>query len=63
VQEYSRSYRLPGVLPTSGQHPPGHYIAELYALDQKLDLEPEANRADLLKPMDGRVIGKATYVM
>ena len=41
---------------------PHHYIFELYALDSKLDLQAGATRADLLKAMDGHVIGKATYV-
>jgi Raf kinase inhibitor-like YbhB/YbcL family protein len=41
---------------------PHHYVFELYALDQKLDLPAGASRADLLKAMDGHVIGKATYV-
>ena len=41
---------------------PHHYILELYALDQKLDLPAGATRADLLKAIDGHVVGKATYV-
>jgi Raf kinase inhibitor-like YbhB/YbcL family protein len=41
---------------------PHHYIYEIYALDQKLDLPAGASRVDLLKAMDGHVIGKATYV-
>jgi Raf kinase inhibitor-like YbhB/YbcL family protein len=41
---------------------PHHYIFELYALDQKLDLAAGASRDDLLGAMDGHVIGKATYV-
>ena len=41
---------------------PHHYVFELYALDQKLDLPAGASRADLLKAMDGHVVGKATYV-
>jgi Raf kinase inhibitor-like YbhB/YbcL family protein len=41
---------------------PHHYIFELYALDQKLDLTTGASRADLLKAMEGHVIGKATYL-
>jgi Raf kinase inhibitor-like YbhB/YbcL family protein len=41
---------------------PHHYIFELYALDQKVDLMAGASRADLLKAMDGHVMGKATYV-
>ena len=41
---------------------PHHYIFELYALDAKLDLPPGSSRADLLKAMDGHVIGKASFV-
>src|SRR6202158_3637232 len=41
---------------------PHHYIFELYALDAKLDLPAGSTRADLLKAMDGHVIGKSTYV-
>ena len=40
---------------------PHHYIFEIYALDTKLDLMPGSPRADLLKAMDGHVVGKATY--
>ena len=45
--------------------PPGkphHYMYELYALDTKLDLAPGASRDDLLKAMDGHIIGKSAYV-
>lgn len=41
---------------------PHHYVFELYALDTKLDLPAGSTRADLLKAMDGHVIGKATTV-
>jgi Raf kinase inhibitor-like YbhB/YbcL family protein len=41
---------------------PHHYIFEMYALDTKLDLPAGATRADLLKAIDGHVVGKATYV-
>src|ERR1700688_1583234 len=41
---------------------PHHYIFEIYALDTKLDLAAGSARMDLLKAMDGHVIGKATYV-
>jgi Raf kinase inhibitor-like YbhB/YbcL family protein len=41
---------------------PHHYTFELYALDTKLDLPAGSTRADLLKAMDGHVIGKATTV-
>jgi len=52
-------YRPPCPPPGATPH---HYIFELYALDQKLDLPAGATRADLLKAMEGHVIGKATYV-
>ena len=39
---------------------PHHYTFELYALDSKVDLPAGSTRADLLKAMDGHVIGKAT---
>jgi Raf kinase inhibitor-like YbhB/YbcL family protein len=35
-----------------------HYTWELYALDITLDLTPDATRADVLKAMDGHVLGK-----
>jgi hypothetical protein len=41
---------------------PHHYIFEIYALDTKLDLAAGSSRADLLKAMDGHVIGKSTYI-
>jgi Raf kinase inhibitor-like YbhB/YbcL family protein len=41
---------------------PHHYIFELYALDTKLDLPAGSSRADLLKALDGHVIGKASLV-
>jgi Raf kinase inhibitor-like YbhB/YbcL family protein len=45
--------------------PPGkfhHYTVELYALDQKLTLDSGASRADLLKAMDGHILGVGVYV-
>lgn len=41
---------------------PHHYIFELYALDTKLDLPVGSSRVDLLRAMDGHVIGKASLV-
>jgi Raf kinase inhibitor-like YbhB/YbcL family protein len=35
-----------------------HYTFELYALDIKLALGPDATRADVLKAMDGHILGK-----
>jgi Raf kinase inhibitor-like YbhB/YbcL family protein len=40
---------------------PHHYIFEIYALDTTLDLAAGSPRADLLKAMDGHVLGKASY--
>jgi Raf kinase inhibitor-like YbhB/YbcL family protein len=42
--------------------PPGkyhHYVFELYALDTKLGLGPEATRDQVLAAMSGHVVGKA----
>jgi phosphatidylethanolamine-binding protein (PEBP) family uncharacterized protein len=36
-------------------------VFEFYALDTKLDLPGTATRDDLLKAMEGHVIGKAAY--
>ena len=36
-----------------------HYTWELFALDMKLDLGPDATRADVLKAIDGHVLAKA----
>jgi len=38
-----------------------HYAVEFFALDTKLDLPASATRDDLLKAMDGHVVGKAVY--
>jgi Raf kinase inhibitor-like YbhB/YbcL family protein len=42
--------------------PMHHYTWELYALDTKLDLTPDATRADVLKAIDGHILGKAILV-
>jgi Raf kinase inhibitor-like YbhB/YbcL family protein len=45
--------------------PPGpyhHYLFELFALDTKLDVPADATRADVLKAMEGHIVGKAVYV-
>jgi Raf kinase inhibitor-like YbhB/YbcL family protein len=39
-----------------------HYVFELYALSQKLDLPATATRAELLAAMQGKVTAKAAYV-
>ena len=48
-------YRGPGA---PAQGPYHHYTLELYALDIKLDLGPDATRADVMKAMDGHILGK-----
>lgn len=39
-----------------------HYTFEVYALDKKLDLGPDATRADVIKAIDGHILGKAVLV-
>lgn len=48
--------------PGAGVGPFHHYVFEFYALDTKIDLPANAPRADLMKAMDGHVVGKAAYV-
>jgi Raf kinase inhibitor-like YbhB/YbcL family protein len=47
--------------PGAGPGPIHHYAFEFYAVDTKLDLPANVSREDLLKAMEGHVIGKATY--
>jgi Raf kinase inhibitor-like YbhB/YbcL family protein len=47
--------------PGAGPGPFHHYVFEFYALDTKLDLPATATRDELLKAMEGHVIGKAAY--
>ncbi len=60
----SRGGTAPGAYfgPGAGPGPFHHYVFEFYALDTKLDLPATATREDLVKAMDGHVIGKAAYV-
>jgi len=56
-------YRGPGA-PATG--PPHHYTFEIYALDTKLDVPAAADafetRANVMKAVQGHVLGKAVYV-
>jgi Raf kinase inhibitor-like YbhB/YbcL family protein len=52
-------YRGPGA-PAAGPH--HHYTWELFALDTKLELGPDATRADVLKAIDGHILGKGVLV-
>ena len=55
-------YRGPGA-PANG--PPHHYMFEVYALDTKLDVQPTADafetRTNVMKAMQGHILGKAVY--
>jgi len=55
-------YRGPGA-PANG--PYHHYTFELFALDTKLDVQPTADafetRANVIKAMQGHILGKAVY--
>jgi Raf kinase inhibitor-like YbhB/YbcL family protein len=63
------SYRGPGAPATGPMH---HYTIEVYALDTKIDVQPSTNaqpataavetRANVMKAMQGHVLGKAVYV-
>ena len=56
-------YRGPGAPATGPMH---HYTFEVYALDTKLDVAAGADafetRANVIKAMQGHVLGKAVYV-
>src|SRR5258705_1071498 len=55
-------YRGPGAPATGPQH---HYMFEIFALDPKLDVQPTADafetRANVMKAMQGHILGKAVY--
>ena len=48
--------------PGAGPGPFHHYVWEFYALDTKLDLPANTTRDEIMKGMEGHVIGKAAYV-
>ena len=52
-------YRGPGAGANGPFH---HYVWEFYALDTKLDLPANTTRDEIMKGMEGHVIGKAAYV-
>ncbi|MFC5409407.1 YbhB/YbcL family Raf kinase inhibitor-like protein [Larkinella bovis] len=65
VNLFTAAYRGPGAAASGPLH---HYIFELFALDTKLDIKPgadgqgSATRVEILKAMEGHVLGKAGYV-
>jgi hypothetical protein len=56
-------YRGPGAGANGPRH---HYSFELYALDTKLDVQPGsdvfATRTELMKAIEGHILGKVAYV-
>lgn len=57
-----RSGKTPAYFgPGAGPGPIHHYVFEFYALDTKLDLPATTTREDLLKAMDGHIVGKAAW--
>jgi Raf kinase inhibitor-like YbhB/YbcL family protein len=55
----ANGYRGPGAPMVGPDH---HYTFVLYALEIKLDLTADATRADVLKAMEGHVLGKGVLV-
>jgi hypothetical protein len=62
ISATGRMYRGPGAPATGPQH---HYMFEVFALDTKLDVQPSADafetRANVMKAMQGHILGKAVY--
>ena len=62
VSATGQMYRGPGAPATGPQH---HYMFEVFALDMKLDVQPSADafdtRANVMKAMQGHILGKAVY--
>jgi hypothetical protein len=62
VSATGQMYRGPGAAATGPMH---HYMFEIYALDTKIDVQPTADafetRANVMKAMQGHVLGKAVY--
>jgi Raf kinase inhibitor-like YbhB/YbcL family protein len=51
-------YMGPGAPPNGPDH---HYTFELFALDTKLDLGPDATREQVMSAMEGHILGKAVW--
>ena len=65
VNMFTALYRGPGAAASGPLH---HYVFEIYALDTKIDVKPSgdnegsATRTNVLKAIEGHVLGKAAYV-
>ena len=63
VQAKNRGGRVGYMGPGNpAQNPYHHYTMELYALDDKLSLGPDATRDQVIDGMKGHIIGKAVLV-
>ncbi|HYK60980.1 MAG TPA: YbhB/YbcL family Raf kinase inhibitor-like protein [Bryobacteraceae bacterium] len=63
VQAKNRGGRVGYMGPGNpAQNPYHHYTLELYALDEKLSLGPDATRDQVIDGMKGHIIGKAVLV-
>jgi len=62
ISATGQMYRGPGAGANGPMH---HYMFEIYALDTKIDVQPTADafetRANVMKAMQGHVLGKAVY--
>jgi Raf kinase inhibitor-like YbhB/YbcL family protein len=62
ISATGQTYRGPGAPANGPQH---HYMFELFALDTTLDVRPTADafetRANVMKALQGHVLGKAVY--
>jgi Raf kinase inhibitor-like YbhB/YbcL family protein len=62
ISATGQMYRGPGAGANGPKH---HYMFEIYALDTKIDVQPTADafetRANVMKAMQGHVLGKAVY--
>jgi Raf kinase inhibitor-like YbhB/YbcL family protein len=62
ISATGQMYRGPGAAATGPLH---HYMFEIYAIDTKLDVMPAADafetRANVMKAMQGHILGKAVY--
>lgn len=62
ISATGQMYRGPGAGAAGPMH---HYMFEVYALDTKLDVQPGADafetRANVMKAIQGHVLGKAVY--
>ena len=62
ISATGQMYRGPGAAATGPLH---HYVFEVFALDTVLDVKPSADawdtRANVMKAMNGHILGKAVY--